>query len=269
MISDKTKQITSTTQQIGPTSYPQVSLEQLSLSDKQLCDGRCDEVEHRRDRLFTLSTEEVAGYVEQSIGNTNSVVRHPLGFIRVPLPGLCDEQSDINLHIWPAHLKLNDGNDIHYHVFEMRSRILAGGITDVMYGSQTVPRGTEGALWRYEVRYDHGQQDHGMLDTGISVALTELARRDMNPGENYFVPRGVFHKTILKPDQTTLTLIDRWGHDHSLPCYVLCQPNSPERFVYEPKLVEWDEAWSLMQEAVTSLRSIDSQVQPAATKSIK
>lgn len=220
-----------------------------------LADGRCASVEERRKIFDQITVEQVADLVSQRIGKEEEVVRHPLGFVRVPLPGLCDEMSDVNLHIWPPSLKLSDGNDRHYHVFQMRSRVLAGGLTDILYADQVVPRDTEGSLWRYSVSYNHGQQDHVMQDSGTSVALTELRRQELRPGDHYFVPRGVYHRTELLRNILTLTLIERWGHDHTLPCFVLCQPGSESQFVYQPKLVTWDETWELMQAAVGELRS--------------
>jgi hypothetical protein len=219
-----------------------------------LADGICASVQKQRERFDQITVAQVADLVLQSIGNEREVVRHPLGFVRVPLPGLCDSISDVNLHIWPPGLKLNDGNDIHYHVFQMRSRVLAGGLTDIQYGDQEVSRDTEGSLWQYRVSYDHANADHVMQNSGISVALSELRRETLGPGGKYCVPRGVYHRTELLPNVLTLTLIERWGHKHDLPCFVLCQPGSQENFVYEPKLVTWDAAWSLMNDAAQELQ---------------
>ena len=209
----------------------------------------------QRELVLTVDTRDIAPLVEQCLGNEEAVVRHPLGFLRVPLyPGKTD-MPDLNLHIWPPGLKLNDGNDIHYHVFQMRSRIIVGGLTDILYADETVCRECESAHWRYMVYYEHGQQVHVMRDTGVSVVLTEFERRTKGPGHSYYVPRGVYHRTVLDPACLTLTLIDRWGHDPSMPCHVLCQPGSNDPLIYHPNLLPWDQTWEMLKEAVHILQA--------------
>jgi len=109
---------------------------------------------------------------------------------------------------------------------------------ELLYSEETTEDGTHLETRTY---YEKSQDNHELRQTGNRVRLTVEEDLVFKPPQSYFVPRGQFHSTHLPEDELVVTLIDRWGDDHSLPCRILVGLDSLNPLVYESKLLPWED----------------------------
>jgi hypothetical protein len=128
---------------------------------------------------------------------------HPLGFIACTL--LSDGPQKVRLHYWPVAGGSQQSPDcqIHNHLFNFRSWVLAGEVQNIEYSVSNSDAGREMAEYRTEYLHDQSI----LSKTGRTLRLTETRRTAYPAGSTYSLAAGVLHETVrlgLEPAVTIL-----------------------------------------------------------------
>lgn len=167
---------------------------------------------------------------------------HPLGFLSCRL--LTEGPRNLRLHFWPQSggAQQHPNCQIHDHLFEFRSWVLAGTLENVEYGLS--PKGQKFAVYRTE----YAGHQSSLVKTGEVRRLAELSRDTIATGASYCVRAGILHETIrvgLSPAVTALVTTDV---SNEAPL-VLCSVEGPERYTYERHTVDESVVEALLAKA--------------------
>lgn len=114
---------------------------------------------------------------------------HPNGFIQLNL----DERHDRRLHVWHPSIPSQGINSVHDHVFDMRSRVVAGEMVNRTYLITKDWREEFNTHVVWNVEYAPGSFEATLRATEETCFL-ELDRREViKAGETYWLPAGVPH----------------------------------------------------------------------------
>ena len=115
---------------------------------------------------------------------------HPLGFIACTL--LTEGTRKLRLHYWPLAGAAQQSPEcqIHDHLFEFKSWVLAGAVENVEYIA--APDGVEFSVYRTEYAGDRSI----LSKTGATLRLAEQTRHEYTAGLSYSVQAGVLHETV-------------------------------------------------------------------------
>lgn len=139
---------------------------------------------------------------------------HPNGFIQLDLT----KDGSVRFHVWPAVPipAQKTRHTIHDHVFDMQSTILAGKMVNVLYkGVPLSEFQVHHALFPMFRMYRATRiaKDDTVLapaDENI-YALTIAYRESCEPGETYFMQKGLLHDSV--PEGLTCTLMYKLNPD--------------------------------------------------------
>lgn len=169
-------------------------------------------------RVRTLSTEAtrtVQAFVFDRVRQLikTSARRHPLGFVLIADPG-----TSLRYHLWPSWWPVPAGQEtgeIHDHIFELNSLIIAGELRQLTYAPTISGAGTHRV---FEV--DYSPAASGMIETQNSVALEIITDERFKVGTAYRLDAGMVHRV-----ETT----QRLAGTIVLP--IADQPRAPRVFV--------------------------------------
>jgi len=130
---------------------------------------------------------------------------HPLGFLACTL--LDEGTRKFRLHYWPVEGGSQQSPEcqIHDHLFEFRSWVLAGSVENIEYAESS--EGQEFSAYRTEYVGDRST----LTKTDRTLRLSELKRCTFSAGSSYAVPAGVLHETTrvgAEPAFTALVTTD-------------------------------------------------------------
>ncbi|WP_155368176.1 hypothetical protein [Catellatospora vulcania] len=129
-------------------------------------------------------------------------VRHPLGFICLPLSR---DQSDVGVcvHVWSdADVATRTTSAVHCHSWDLLSFLLSGSILNQTYQVDDDP---EGPLRVYEIRSADGHDE--ILTSARRVRITAGHADIRSSGEYYELPAGHFHASLTRsPESVTVVL---------------------------------------------------------------
>lgn len=156
---------------------------------------------------------------------------HPLGFIACTL--LVEGPRKLRLHYWPVTGGVQQSAEcqIHDHLFEFRSWILAGTVTNVEY--KISANGPEFAAYRTE----YSGERSILMKTEAKLRLEECSRVTYNTGSSYEVRTGVLHETVRVGGQPACTVLLTNDVSNSAPL-VLGPVSGNERYIYERRTLE-------------------------------
>lgn len=125
---------------------------------------------------------------------------HPLGFVSLTL-----ESGDtwaLKLHYWPPNQRVPKSPvwPIHDHSFHIDSRVLWGEIESELFD---VLDGDSQQL--YQVQYTG--KDSKLMPTERTVTLKSLGREVHRQGARYQIPKGLFHRSIVPPDRSAVSVV--------------------------------------------------------------
>jgi hypothetical protein len=144
---------------------------------------------------------------------------HPLGFVSCVIR---DEPRDrlVRVHYWPKDERRTKNPDwpIHTHVYDLSSLVLMGRVRDMQYRKK---RGSEYAV--YSVSYK--DSDSSISRTGQDLSIELSVDQYHVAGQEYLVPVGSFHQTMVPPDESALTLVVLSNFQDKAPL-VLGQPGN-------------------------------------------
>lgn len=143
-------------------------------------------------RVRTLSTEAtrtVQAFVFDRVRQLikTSARRHPLGFVLI-----ADPDAPLRYHLWPSAWPIPAGQEtgeIHDHIFELNSLIIAGEVRQLTYAPTVSSGGTHRV---FEV--DYGPDASGMIETLNSVALEIVTDERFTVGTAYRLDAGMVHQ---------------------------------------------------------------------------
>jgi hypothetical protein len=116
---------------------------------------------------------------------------HPLGFFHLAEdvgPG-----TRLRIHVWPRGWAVSGeqvGGEIHNHIFDLRSLVLVGSITNQVF---EVAEDQNGEFQLLNIEYSSGTSR--VAPSGPAVRLEELSSYVHTTGEVHNVPAGVFHRS--------------------------------------------------------------------------
>ncbi len=182
-------------------------------------------MEINADRLLEAFAGPAAEHI--AAGQVRAV-RHPLGFVCLPLWRLTD--LGFCIHIWttlvePARLATSP---VHCHSWDLASLVLYGTIRNEEIN---VFDTTDPTHRVFEVE-QHGDVDE-IRATARLVRYSVSAGQMIMPGEVYQLPAGTFHNTIV-PTREAATLVVAWtrpgGMDRSVGPLDVPTHHQPRRY---------------------------------------
>lgn len=156
---------------------------------------------------------------------------HPLGFIACTL--LSEGPRKVRLHYWPADGGVQQSPDcqIHDHLFEFKSWVLAGEVRNIEYAISEF--GREFAEYRTEYADDLSI----LLKTNKAVRLMETSRATYGAGATYGLAAGVLHETIRLGIEPAFTVLVANEVSAAQPL-VLGPCDGESRYVYRRELLD-------------------------------
>src|SRR5579859_4023793 len=171
--------------------------------------------------------EDVIQHAVNGIGYARANNRrprlHPNGFIQLDLA----KDASVRLHVWPA-VPLpaqKTRHPIHDHVFDMESTILCGHLRNVLYKALPLSDAEAAqAIFRpYRMyRATRIAKDDTVLMPADEkfYAVVESAHEDLEPGDTYYMQKGLLHDSV--PLGLTCTLMYKldltWNTGQLWPC---------------------------------------------------
>jgi hypothetical protein len=156
---------------------------------------------------------------------------HPLGFLACTL--LVEGARKFRLHYWPIASAVQQSPEcqIHDHLFEFTSWVLAGSVENIEYGASST--GPEYAAYQTEYARDQST----LIKTTRTLRLVEISRRTFSAGSSYVVPAGVLHETVrIGPDPACTVLVT--NDVSTSPPLVVGPVDGRERYVYQRAVVD-------------------------------
>lgn len=147
---------------------------------------------------------ELSGFILKNLDMLSSnlvPLWHPLGFVSCIIEDVPSSHT-VRLHYWPKGERRVKNPDwpIHTHSYALTSLVLSGKLRDLQY---RVAPGAE--LWIYSVNYFEGGSE--IVRTSDTVQVRDEIDEIRSSGEQYQVPRGIFHQTQVPIDQSVVTLV--------------------------------------------------------------
>jgi len=172
---------------------------------------------------------------------------HPLGFVSCVI----DESPThvTRVHYWPPGERRVKNPDwpIHTHAYALRSLVMSGAVRDLQY------RVEPGEQWRiYSVNYYDGGSE--IVRTSESVSAVPEVDEIRNAGEQYEVPRGVFHQTHVPHDQATVTVVLLTDHVTDAP--KVLGVKQAKKYPYDRVAFDAAVFWKAVREAVGQQREL-------------
>jgi hypothetical protein len=168
------------------------------------------------------------------------VKHHPLGFLRLPLSPR-DASERYYLHVWPElELARQDpSSEVHNHNFDLRSRILFGGLTNRQYSARDNEKGAFSLL-----KMEYEGERTTRVATSRRVTCKLESESSYVAGDIYDIAKGTFHETVID-QKPTVTLMRKANVErHLSPLNVARSDSSQSEFSYRSTLP--DLAWDIV-----------------------
>ncbi|MQA96426.1 MAG: hypothetical protein GEV11_17910 [Streptosporangiales bacterium] len=131
-----------------------------------------------------------------------SALRHPLGFIYVPL--WRGDGAVLRLHLWPAGPRpAPTTSPYHDHTWDLTSLVLYGRIENHLV--EIDEAGPDAAYRMFEIHGAGAQDD--IRDTGRLIRHRIRQIQRVGAGETYTMPAGLFHATYVPDGRQAATLV--------------------------------------------------------------
>ncbi|WP_210573727.1 hypothetical protein [Streptomyces sp. GESEQ-4] len=131
---------------------------------------------------------------------------HPLGFIHAELTELLDEQfagMRVRVHIWTSPCPESDALGlVHDHMWELKSCVLVGELTDLTIEAVAEDRGSHDAI-----RVKYGSKNEFTHEGRVN--LREVQRRNVGPGQVYHIPSRRIHETVIDVAPVVTLLVSK------------------------------------------------------------
>lgn len=134
--------------------------------------------------------------------NLNSKA-HPLGFYSISL-GNINDTCAVRLHLWTKDAKIqNEHLLIHNHIFNLKSFVICGSLTNKTYNISKANDNSEGTL--YSVKYTENGSSLTRVDSGYIIE--QSSKTKITAGEYYCVDSSEFHETINSENSFAATIL--------------------------------------------------------------
>ncbi|NJN09602.1 MAG: hypothetical protein HC836_38245 [Richelia sp. RM2_1_2] len=157
-----------------------------------------------------------------------SLAHHPLGFFLIKL-GEVGSSTSLRLHIWLPNKRTvqNPAWFIHNHIFTLKSYVLAGEITNILFNTNFVA--TQANKCLYRVAYN---SDSSILNrTSHYLSCNKISEFTYWQGEHYVVEKGQYHATYVPSESLTVTVVLASNRDKINP-YVIGDLQGENRYIY-------------------------------------
>ncbi|QYC40786.1 hypothetical protein Nocox_15860 [Nonomuraea coxensis DSM 45129] len=169
-----------------------------------------------RDARHRVTAGQAREWALEALGRPLSAVRHPLGFVCLPLER--DGDEGVCVHLWSGSLAHAESttSQIHCHSWDLFSHVLYGQIRNVHVN--VADAGAEATHRVFEVVSDDGGDR--ISPTGRTVRHATGLVEVFGPGDTYTLPAGRFHSSVVPEGGEAATIaLGRGrpgGHDLSL-----------------------------------------------------
>ncbi|MFL5740851.1 MAG: hypothetical protein ACJ75B_11580 [Flavisolibacter sp.] len=137
---------------------------------------------------------------------------HPLGFYAFTL-GKLDDIVTVRLHVWPVEAKVQNENLlIHNHVFNFKSLVLFGAITNKTYTVQESNEG-DGNLFKVEY-FEKGSR---LTKLAGNYRLLPPVITQVSEGQYYSVMSTEFHESLNTGKRFSVTILYTKSVSNSTP----------------------------------------------------
>ncbi|MEW9548543.1 hypothetical protein [Nonomuraea sp. NPDC050783] len=196
-----------------------------------------------RDAHRRLLAGEAGTWALEALERPVSAVRHPLGFVCLPLER--EGEEGVCVHLWSdafAHAE-STTSQIHCHSWDLVSHVLYGQVRNVHV--EVADAGTRATHRVFEVVSDAGGDRISPTRRTVrhATGLVEV----FGPGDTYTLPAGRFHSSVVPEGGEAATVaLGRGrpgGHDLSLgpldagPHHVSRQPLDPGETALAVRLI--------------------------------
>lgn len=133
---------------------------------------------------------------------------HPAGYAVFTL-GHSRTLGTARLHVWCAGLRRMEARppgarDVHDHVLDIASLVLAGTYADTIFEVSPVESGDPAALLVYSPRVGSSGST-ALAPTGGAVIAEEVERRSVRSSDSHHIPAGPFHVPTISETETCAT----------------------------------------------------------------
>ncbi|HEL4244407.1 hypothetical protein I5U23_09855 [Stenotrophomonas maltophilia] len=176
---------------------------------------------------------------------------HALGFIHCKL--FESEAGTLRLHIWPPNERspLEQKSKIHDHIFDLKSLVLCGQITNVLH---TESDRIETPSKAFELHYvEYNRQGSRLIASGKEVFAAEKIRSEIKKGNTYQIQKGMLHDSQVSIDELTATIVATYGHVQERPRMLGTPGETPpkKRELVAFPTIDWE---NLIQKVIDELR---------------
>ncbi len=178
-------------------------------------------------------------YLRETISQLASTAQplwHPLGFVSCVIRNK-EKQNTTRVHYWPKNERRCKNPDwpIHTHAYDLSSLVLEGGVRDIQYRQKA---GSKYAI--YSVSYVG--HDSSITRSDQYTSIETLVDKFREVGEEYSVPMGAFHQTLVPIDEMAVTLVvlSNFGNADPLVLGAAAEKSYPYDRVQFNKLVFWN-----------------------------
>lgn len=185
---------------------------------------------------------------------------HPNGFIQLDLAAVAGgwhethqqghSGASLRLHIWnPPGIELphqHTVNEVHDHVFDMRSNVVKGGLSQKLYKFTT---GTQQQATHELYRAVYGQgADSRLQPLGVFGVLSMTVVQTVGAGESYLQPAFTLHDT--GPINTVVTVMEKVRIREGEATVVCPIGQSPDNSFDRASAMPADDIWAAIEAAI-------------------
>lgn len=195
----------------------------LSLDNKQL-------IPRVLERLHVLRAQDAI------------VQAQPIGMMRIALGNQLNATSGLFLHIWFPGLPMQatGGPFAHTHVFHLKSKVLKGEVRNVVYSPVSNPNGTH-KLVQALCEQDYCSLEQKVIFDRVNMEIVDI--QDIHTGETYEVPKDVFHETIIKNNDTVMTIMEKSCIENCSPIAAIPYNLPISAELFDRNQLDQDIAW--------------------------
>lgn len=181
-----------------------------------------------------------------TLRNSCEALWHPLGFVSCVLKGTPSDVV-VRLHYWPHDERRPKKPDwpIHTHVYDLSSFIIDGRVRDIQYRAK---EGREYSVFSVSYVQKGSSVDPSKAMMSLDVSTDEYH----SVGQEYFIPVGTFHQTLVPEGQSAITLVVQSNFQKSRPLVLGNATEDAEP--YSRETYDKEQFWTKIEAGLSRLK---------------
>jgi hypothetical protein len=166
---------------------------------------------------------------------------HPLGFYYCSLDNNKQQGTKNRLHLWsPFCVEQEPRWRIHNHVFNLKSQVILGSITNIGY---KLKQGNNHQI--YEVIYQ--EQDSVLMKTQSKVDVSIAKESLFKQGMEYIVSANELHQSIPENNKLTICLCEMVQENFRTAPLVVGEISGKEKYIFKRESVAREHILKLVE----------------------